>query len=211
MDAKKFWDVIAHYNQDTWVIQAVFIFIIIFSAVMLYIRKNQWLLQIALGLTNLFIGIVFFLVYGTEPIQMFFAAPLFILAGLLFVIEGTMKRDNKFIKLSKIQLLLLFLIVFYPAISFLLGNSYPRIVLYIMPCPVASLSIVIYSCYKYKNKLLLILLTVWGLTGIKSFLFSVYEDVVLLICGIFCLYILIKEIRFDFKNRSAAHSKYNGQ
>ena len=61
MDAKNFWDVIAHYNQDTWVIQIIFIFMIIFSAAILYKRKNQWLFQIALGLTNLFIGIVFLL------------------------------------------------------------------------------------------------------------------------------------------------------
>jgi hypothetical protein len=196
VDAKKFWDVIAHYNQDTWVIQIIFIFMIIFSAAILYKRKNQWLLQIALGLTNLFIGIVFFIVYGTEPIQMFFAAPLYIITGLLFVTEGTMRRDNEFLKLSKIQLLLLILVVLYPAISLLLGKSYPKIVFYIMPCPVISLSIVIYSCYKYKNKLLLILLTVWGLTGIKSFLFNAYEDVILLICGVYCLYILIKEIKF---------------
>ena len=32
---QKFWDVIAHYNQDTWVIQIIFIFMIIFSAAIL--------------------------------------------------------------------------------------------------------------------------------------------------------------------------------
>ena len=35
---------------------------------------------------------------------------------------------------------------------------------------------------------LLILLTRWGLTGIKSFFFNALEDIILLICGLYCGY-----------------------
>ena len=64
-----------------------------------------------------------------------------------------------------------------------------------MPCPVISLSIAVYAGYKRKNKLLLALLTVWGLTGIKSIIFSAYEDIILLLCGLYGIILLIGEIK----------------
>ena len=54
-----------------------------------------------------------------------------------------------------------------------------------MPCPVISLSIVVYAGYKRTNKVLLALLTIWGLTGIKSIIFNAYEDTILLIGGLY--------------------------
>lgn len=99
------------------------------------------------------------------------------------------KRPN----LIQITLLLLYLL--YPAVSILLGNSFPQMVTYIMPCPVISLSIAVYAGYKRKNKVLLTLLTIWGLTGIKSVIFNAYEDIILLIAGIYGVCILFKMYR----------------
>lgn len=195
MNIEQFWEVIGNYNRDTWKIQVVFLFIIVASIVVAYLKKAQWLPKITLGITNLFIGIVFFLTYGTEPIQTFFAAPLYIAIGLLFLWEGIKHQCDKFSIFSKLQWVLFLLVALYPAISLLLGNSFPEMVVYIMPCPVISLSIVVYSFYGHKNKLLLALLTIWGLTGIKSFFFNVLEDAILLTCGIYCLYILIGEFK----------------
>ena len=64
-----------------------------------------------------------------------------------------------------------------------------------MPCPVVSFGIVVYSGYSRKNRLLLALLTLWGLTGIKSLLFHVYEDLILLLCGLYGLCLLVREYR----------------
>lgn len=58
-----------------------------------------------------------------------------------------------------------------------------------------SLSIVIYAGYQKKNKLLLLLLTIWGLTGIKSIIFNAYEDIILLICGFYGILLLANEIK----------------
>ena len=65
----------------------------------------------------------------------------------------------------------------------------------IMPCPVVSLGITIYAGYKKKNKLLLALLAIWGLTGIKSVIFSAYEDIILLVCGIYAVTLFVHEIK----------------
>jgi hypothetical protein len=85
--------------------------------------------------------------------------------------------------------------ILYPVISFLLGNKFPKMTTYVMPCPIMSCSIIIYSGYKNKNKLLLILMAIWGLTGVKAFVANAYEDVILLICGIYCIYVLVKNIK----------------
>lgn len=90
---------------------------------------------------------------------------------------------------------ILLLCLLYPIVSVLLGNSFPQMVTYIMPCPVVSLSIIVYAGYRNKNKLLLTLLTIWGLTGIKSVIFNVYEDTILLVCGLYGVASLFKEIR----------------
>ena len=85
--------------------------------------------------------------------------------------------------------------VCYPLVSVMLGNRFPQMVTYIMPCPVVSLSIAVYAGCQKKNKLLLALLTVWGLTGIKSVIFSAYEDLILLACGLYGVMLLVHEVR----------------
>lgn len=64
-----------------------------------------------------------------------------------------------------------------------------------MPCPIISLSIAIYAGYKRKNKALLVLMTIWGLTGIKSVIFNAYEDIILLICGLYGLVLFFNEMK----------------
>ncbi len=60
-------------------------------------------------------------------------------------------------------------------VGLLIGHSWPEIVVWIMPCPVASASIVAYSGYTRKNRLLLGLMALWGLTGIKAFFFDAMD------------------------------------
>jgi len=195
MDAQAFWNVIGNYNQSTLIWQCVLLPLIIISLILAYFQKATWLLNATLGICNIFIGVVFFLIYGTEPIQTYFAAPLYLVIGCLFIYEAIKYRTNRFNKPGTVQWILLCLIIVYPLVSFLLGHSYPQLVVYIMPCPIISLSIVTYSCYTHKNKLLLLLMTLWGLTGVKAFFANALEDIILLICGLFCLWLLISELK----------------
>ncbi len=195
MNSDIFWNIIASYNQQTLIPQLVLILLILISLFLLSSRKWQCLPKISLGIANIFIGIVFFLIFGKEPIQHFFAAPLFIATGLLFLWEGIKYRHDAFRRFNKLQWILFILVLLYPAVSMILGNSFPKIVVYIMPCPLISLSIVVYSGYERKNIFLLISLAIWGLTGVKSFFFNAYEDIILLVCGIYCIWVLLSKIR----------------
>jgi hypothetical protein len=138
-------------------------------------------------------GIVFFGYYGTEKIQKYFALPLYIICGLLFIFECIKNRNDTLDKINKLQKALLIICVLYPVVSFIFGNRFPEITTYIMPCPLISFSIIIYSGYKNKNRLLLMIMALWGLTGIKAFVANAYEDLILLICGIYCIYLVINE------------------
>lgn len=195
MDAQAFWNVIGNYNNQTWIIQIV-LFIVMLLAIMLsYMQKVRWAAKFLLGIVNLFIGITFFAWYGTEPIQKYFALPLYLLCGGLFLYESWRNKDDTIKRPNLIQVILLLSYLLYPIVSMLLGNSFPQMVTYIMPCPAISLSIVIYAGYKRKNKVLLALLTIWGLTGIKSVIFNAYEDIILLVCGLYGIMLFASEVK----------------
>ena len=63
-----------------------------------------------------------------------------------------------------------------------------------MPCPVAYLGLVVYAGCRRKNVVLLGSLTLWGLTGVKSVIFQAYEDVILLLGGLYGLALLRREL-----------------
>ncbi len=195
MNAQAFWNVIGNYNEQTKLIQIGLLIFITLAITLSYIGKVNWAAKFALGITNLFIGIGFFAWYGTEPIQKFFALPLYLLCGILFLYESWHNKNDLLEKPTPFQSLLIVLYLLYPFISVVLGNSFPQMVTYIMPCPIVSLSITVYAGYKRKNKLLLLLLTIWGFTGIKSVIFNAYEDIILLICGFYGIALLVNEIK----------------
>lgn len=195
MDAQAFWNVIGRYNQDTVIVQSVLLILLVLFMVLTYIGKIKSGAKIILGIANLYIGIVFFACYGTEPIQKFFALPLYISCGVLFLYEAWHTKGDRLEKCNWFQIVLLVLYGLYPFVSLLLGNEFPQMVTYIMPCPIVSLSIAVYAGYSRKNLLLLTLLTIWGLTGVKSVIFSAYEDIILLICGLYGVYLLVKEFK----------------
>ena len=195
MNAQAFWNVIGNYNEQTKIIQIGLLIFVILAITLSYIQKVNWAAKFALGIANLFIGIVFFALYGTEPIQKFFALPLYLLCGILFLYESRHNKNDIFEKFTPFQILLMALYLLYPLISVVLGNNFPQMVTHIMPCPIVSLSITVYAGYKRKNKLLIILLAVWGLTGIESIIFNVYEDIILLICGFYGIALFVSEIK----------------
>lgn len=88
MGTQVFWNVIGQYNSQTWIIQIILLIFMISAMALSYMQTVRWAAKFALGITNLFIGIVFFAWYGTEPIQKFFALPLFLLCGILFLWES---------------------------------------------------------------------------------------------------------------------------
>lgn len=203
MDASAFWKVIGEYNQKTWVLQIVILGILIGSVVITLLTKYKWICKVVLGLVNLYIAFAFFAAYGTEPIQKYFALPLYLGVGGLFIYESIKNKNDQLQKPDVVALSLAVLYIIYPLVSMLFGARFPKMVTNIMPCPVVTVSIAIYSCYRKKNLPLLVLLTIWGLTGVKSVIFAAYEDIILLFAGFYGVYLIVREM----KNKRSHHSK----
>lgn len=199
MDASIFWDIIAQYNVQTIYVQIALFVLLAISVAISCITRKGWICKMMLSVLNLFIGIVFFVQFGTEPIQKYFAQPLYLLAGILFAYESIKNRNDALRKPTPVQLFLAGLYLAYPVVSMACGNEFPRMVTHIMPCPVATISIVLYSMYGKKNPVLMGLLAVWGLTGIKAIPFKAYEDLILLAAGIYGVYQTYLSLRKNHK------------
>ena len=202
MDAQIFWQVIGQYNQQTAGVQAVLFLLLLGALALSYGQKCVWAAKAALGVLNLFMGFGFFALYGTQPVQTLFAMPFFLVCGVLFLYEGVRHRKELLCRPDGWQGIFLALYLLYPAVSVLLGQRFPQMTTHIMPCPINSLGIVVCTGYRKKNKLLLVLLALWGLTGIKSVFFHVYEDLILFACGIYGIAVLVHESKTEGKKQT---------
>ena len=88
MDAQAFWNVIGQYNQNTIIIQMLLLVLTVIAVTLSYTNIVSCSAKLMLGIANLFIGMVFFGCYGTQPIQKYFAFPLYLICGFLFLYEG---------------------------------------------------------------------------------------------------------------------------
>ena len=114
MDAQTFWQVIGAYNQQTMAAQMVLFVFTAIMAALSYSRKVKWAAKAALGIVHLFIGVVFFACHGVEPIQKYFAFPLYLLCGFLFLYESWHNKNDVLEKPDGWQSLLLVLYLLYP-------------------------------------------------------------------------------------------------
>jgi hypothetical protein len=196
MNAEAFWSVIANYNSATIFLQFGLLLLLIAGCIAARRKVTfGYLPKVIYGAICLYMAGVFFLIYGTEPIQHFFAFPLFLLLGIVFLYEGIKNKADVFQRLTVPQWVLIALVALYPLTSVVQGKLFPEMLLYIMPCPVVCMGVILWLGYQKKNLFSLSLLTLWGLTGIKAFFFNAYEDIILLAVGIYALILLIMNLR----------------
>jgi len=195
-----FWKIIGAYNVETIYIQGIFSLLIIGILLFSFIRQNQVIEHLIKGLFSavfIFVGIYFFLIIDKSFTAMIFG-PYFIIIGLLFLL-GLFNSKSQLLYPTRLQYYLYGLVLSYPIISFILNHKYPQQVLYILPCPITALALITYCRFKKRNDILNIMLIIWGLTGIKAFIFDVKEDLVLLIVGLYGLYDFINYKRIAKK------------
>lgn len=81
MDAAAFGEVIGNYNEQTAALQIGLLIFLILEVALSYTHKVNWAAKFIFGIVNLFIAVAFFAWCGTEPIQKYFALPLYLLCG----------------------------------------------------------------------------------------------------------------------------------
>jgi len=143
-----FWNQMGLYNEATFSVQIIMVAIAAILTYFIFAKsgtKTNILMKVFLSFAFAWNGIVFFLIYAKSSISTFFAAPLFIIVAILFVVDIFTKKIEfrlpsikwqKFI--TAFWILLAFL---YPLIGLTLGHFYPKVCMPLAPCPLTVLAI----------------------------------------------------------------------
>jgi len=183
-----FWKAIETYNVETISTQGIFTVILIGILLFSFFRQNQLveiLIKIVFSVVFIYLGIYFFMIIDKSFTSKIFG-PYFIIIGLLFLI-GLLDSKSQLQPSTPVQYLFYGIALSYPIISYLLDHKFPHQVLYILPCPIASIALITYCRFKKRNDVLNIMLIIWGLTGVKAIIFDVKEDLILLMIGVYGL------------------------
>jgi hypothetical protein len=205
MDTAAFWNHIAVYNEATWPVQTV---MIVMAAYMTYrvfakpgAKTDVWM-KAFLAFAFAWNGIVFFLVFVRSPISMFTGVPLFIIVSVLFVVDIFAKETH--FKLPEggwmrgFAIVWVLLAALYPLVGWLLGHTWPKVLLPLFPCPLTVFAIALVAAAVPKtDKKVFIALLPWALMGLPKCLGALdcYEDCILFASSVYGLIVLIKNWR----------------
>lgn len=207
--AKDWWGVLTNYNNQIFPLQFIVMGTAAVLLLFLYLKPckiTNALMKGFLSLANLWNGIMFFMILGTNlpsPLR-FIQGSLFIAIGIFLAIDVFTGKTELTWPHSKgvrtITVILLTLVAIYPIVGLLRGHTavqliYPGTV----PCATTSLSLVLLSASLPKvNKIPYVLLLIWAIPFaplIQIPQFKVYEDSIMFIVGIYSLIALIISLR----------------
>jgi hypothetical protein len=205
MNAELFWAGVGLYNQALWPVQAV---MVVLAAVLTYRvfarpgpQTDVWI-KAFLSFAFLWNAIVFFLIYVRNPISTFTGAPLFLAVAALFAIDIWAKKTAFGVPDVRwkraLTIVWLALVALYPAVGrALLGHTYPRILLPMMPCPLTVFAISLVAAAPRADKKVFVALLPWALMALpKCFgVLDCHEDCILFASGVYGLAVLIASWR----------------
>ena len=201
ISAQDWWNVFTGYNRALYPFQWIIMAAAFALVIWLCIRPSDIsskVMMFFLSLSNIWNGTMFFIVIGTglpSPLR-FIQGGLFIVIGILLLIDAikgkTALRLPESTLLRNLTLALMLLIASYPFIGLLRGHSVLQLVYPgTLPCATASLTLLLLSTALPKtNKPAYILLLVWAIPFaplIQIPVFTVYEDLIMFIIGIYAL------------------------
>jgi hypothetical protein len=205
MTTEEFWNQLGQFNDKTWHIQAVWMFITLVVMFVLLFRRTSWAnisMKIMLSIAFAWNGVAFFLIFSEGPIYDFFFAPLFIIIASLFALDIFAKRikfglpEKGWKRYSFLFWILLWLA--YPFIGMALGRPFPFVCTPMNPCPstVFAITLMIAAIPEIDIKVYIMLIP-WALLGLPKCLgmYNCYEDCILFTSGIYGLIMLITSWR----------------
>lgn len=201
LDTNLFWNNIGNFNSRFQTLHYCWIAVSIVLILIVFLKPNRLynnILKLFLGVSFLFNGTVFFCFLHSHPLGRFFYGPLFILIGLLFIIDifkGTLIikfPTGKLLRSITCGGLILFYI--YPLLGMLLGRSFPHLCMPMNACPLTVMAILLSAAaWPALNRTILFLLIPWGILGLPKALgmYGCYEDVILFLAGVYAIAILV--------------------
>ena len=201
MSPETFWIQVSRYNQDTIWIQLVLLIALLILVYRIYarpgFRTDAWL-KILFAVLFTWNGVVFFLLYASNPISTYFGAPLFLILSVLFLIDLFTKTTQYHFPEVRWKraatVIWILLVLLYPLFSLLLGHTYPALITPLMPCPLTVLAIALVTAASPRaDRKILLMLMPWALAGLPKCLGALdcYEDCILFAAGVYGLVLLI--------------------
>lgn len=188
MDRKSiFWETIAEYNTGTiWIqaaIAAIAIALVILESVSPSKRKAA-VLKSYMAAVNFWIGIVYYLVFGSGRDYNQLMALLWIIMGGMWLFDarkGTEIRPEGDRSRKILSCIIMLLPAAYPVTSILIGREWPMLTTSVMPCSVAVFNVgVMLMFYSKVNIVMAMMLCHWSLAGLsKVYSYGIIEDYIL--------------------------------
>ena len=195
-----FWNTIAAYNEGTWPAQIVWTLAGALLVVLLRLRPSRGV-RIAMKLymagLNFWIAGVYYLVYcgqrqHNDMLALFWAVMGCIWLYDLAVHNTSLARTGHH---PHFALPLMLMPLVYPAVSLLLGRSFPMMTSPVMPCSVAVFTVGLMLAFSERvNIVLAMFLCHWALIGLsKVYYFGIPEDYLLAGSVVPALFVFFRE------------------
>ena len=195
----QFLSVFKEYNQSLWPTQVILILIALLLLYFLFREKiySNGLISAGLALFWLWMGIVYHLIFFSQinPAAKIFGA-LFIIQAVLFIYYGIIKHNLEFKYKKNIIgfisiVFFLYALIFYPLLGFALGNRYPEMPTFGLPCPTTIFTFGLIMLLENRKKQLFIIPILWSIIGFGAAIkLGIFQDIGLLIAGAASLVIL---------------------
>jgi hypothetical protein len=207
ISAEKWWQIIERYNTQIYPLQIIFWIIAVLLVVWLFIKPGRLqniLIKVYLSITFAWIGIMFFLILAGDitgdNYGNYLFGSMFIVVSILFAIDifrNKMHFSLPEARWRKYSTLFLMLLVFcYPFFGIAFGHNFGSLIAPgTLPCPTTALALILLATALPRvNKIVYILLLLWAVPTppfIQIPKYGVFEDSIMLACGVYSLVLLV--------------------
>lgn len=188
----QFVDGIAAYHTNTFPAIVLFSFLGLFAAYLLF-SKKEWkhtLITTILGVLWMWTGITYHLLeFSSINKAAYLFGGLFLVEAVLFFVVAVKRKLLYYYTPNAYSYTGIFFIIFalflYPLIGLVLGQTYPGMPLFPLPCPLTIFTFGTVLLTRRVPKYVLIIPLLWGIIGFFAAIhFGIYQDIILLFAAV---------------------------
>ena len=195
-----FWNTIASYNAATWPVQILLTLVAATLTLLLYLRPTPGVriaMKTFMAMLNFWIAGINYLLYGEQREHNDMLALFWAIMGGIWIYDlaarnASLARTGHH---PHFALPLMLMPLVYPAVSLLLGRSFPMMTSPVMPCSVAVFTVGLMLAFSERvNIVLAMFLCHWALIGLsKVYYFGIPEDYLLAGSVVPALFVFFRE------------------
>lgn len=199
-DMELFWNTIAEYNRNTWVLQAATVLVGALLVILLFHRPTRAVkraMKCYIVLLNIWIAVVYYLWFCRERPYYWATAFIWAIMAAIWVYDAVtgytaFERNRRH---ERTGVLFMLLPLAFPIISAARGMHFPMVASSVMPSSVALFTIGFMLAFsKRVNLFILLFLCHWSIVGVsKIYCYDIPEDALLACAIVPSIYIFLRE------------------